>query len=208
MTATTTELRIRAAELTDEHVGMDILSGTRWIARRRLDILRHHERLISVNVLGYDTLFAAPDAELVLSAPFARTDRHDELVTMLQWYARAYRNLSFSCDHMGIARTSAVAFAREALDAGHGGETCQRVIDLQIGPGDNLLSLALTGAEIPGLIREAGLEREARRITDDWRTFHWEMPSVEKMHDGIRQCDSGCARRPTGPILTLSPRSV
>jgi hypothetical protein len=30
MTATTTELRIRAGELTDEHVGMDILNGTRW----------------------------------------------------------------------------------------------------------------------------------------------------------------------------------
>lgn len=185
------KLRIRAGQLTDEHIGMDILSGTRWLAHRRLEMLEHYDRHVVVGQLGYDALTAATDAELVLAPLFTHRDRREELTMMLQWYARAYRTRSLSPEHLGVARARAVAFAREALDAGQGGPACQRVLDLQIGTRDHLLALAQTGAAIPAMLREAGLELQVRSITRDSLHFHWEMPATEKLHAGIRQCDPG-----------------
>ena len=191
MTTAPTELRIRAGELTDEHVGMEILNGTRWHSRRRLTSLTHRGDRLVVDTIGYNTITVSPETELVLGAPFLRTDRHQELLDLLRWYARAYSFAGLSPDHLGVARGRAVAFAREALDSGQGSVACQRVIDLQIGPRDPLLTLAQTGATIPELIREAGLELEARAITRDWFDFPWDLPSTERLHAGVRQFDRG-----------------
>lgn len=192
---TANELRIRAADLTDEHVGMDIMSGAGWLSRRRLDVLEHCGQHIVVGTLAYDLIKVNPGAELVLTAPFIRTDRDKELADMVEWFLRAYHFSDPSIDHLHIAVGIATAFARQALDTGRGGDVCQRVIDLQIGPRNPFLACAQTGAVIPELIVEAGLELDVRRLlklnNGPLGCYPW--PDTTKLHYGIIRSDRGAA---------------
>ena len=74
--------------------------GSLHLLREALEVQGGYRYLDSA--VNYENETEVGEALRELYAPFLRTDRHQELLDLLRWYARAYSFAGLSPDHLGV----------------------------------------------------------------------------------------------------------